>query len=150
IAARGVTLVRDPRGALPIAPKSSCALLSVFDRDAEDERREAEAGFADALVAAGIEVGSRLSITADSDPAVVASVKGALTGSPRTIVALYVRVRSYAGTIGLPPAVTPVIDALRGAGTVVAVSFGNPYLVQQLPTEATYLCAFARSVPTAR
>ncbi len=147
IAARGVTLVRDPRGLVPLAMDRTWTLLEVFDQDAskDDEvRRPVE--FGPALAAAGVQLAPTLRVTGDSDVAAVAAAAAAIAGSDRVVLALHVRVRAYAGSIGLPPAVQPVIDAL-GSRPVVAIAFGNPYLAQRLPQGASYLCAFRSSYP---
>ena len=56
------------------------------------------------------------------------------------LLALSIRARSGAGEIALPQVARDVIRELPP--NVIAVSFGSPYLVREIPNVATYLCAY--------
>jgi beta-N-acetylhexosaminidase len=67
------------------------------------------------------------------------------------VVALAVRARSGAGTIAVPLVARQLLDRLaKGRAPIVAVSFGSPYLLRDLPSLRTYLCAYGIQPPLAR
>lgn len=137
IAARGITLVRDRGGLLPLQPNVDAAgtvLLVVKDKD--------EGGvspLATALTEKGIE---QVAVSAATTPAEAVKAIERVGRAKRVIVALHIKVREYTGGIGLPPAVRPVLAALSEDQDVFGVSFGNPYLIHDLPVIDTYLCAY--------
>ncbi len=140
IAARGLTLVRDRDGALPLAadgPDGGALLVTLLDRD-DPEQREGRvfAKYFEDRGAASL----RLASGSGSDDVAAAAKRVA---AARTVVlSLCVKVREYQGGIGLPPNLAPVVAALRAEQQVFAVSFGNPYLVQHLPHADAWLAAY--------
>jgi len=55
-----------------------------------------------------------------------------------------VRARSGKGSVGLPPGGLRLVDELTKRDLpLVAVSFGNPYLLSAMPAVKTYLAAFS-------
>jgi beta-glucosidase-like glycosyl hydrolase/CubicO group peptidase (beta-lactamase class C family) len=141
IAVRGLTLVRDRGGLLPLAAEGAykTVLVTVLDENegVGDEGRGA--AFASGL---GDIAKAGLRLSAASTDAEIAAAVQRVRDAKRVVLALHVAVRSYSGSIGLPPALRPVVQALQEEQQVIAVSFGNPYLVQQWPCVDTYLCAF--------
>lgn len=137
IAARGLTLVRDRGGLLPLtaAGADQTVAVTVLDKD-----EGGGAAFARGL--AEIAKAGNLRVSAASSPDEIATAAQRVREAKRVVLALHVKVRSYSGEIGLPPALRRVVQALREDQQVIAVSFGNPYLVQQVPAVDTYLCAF--------
>jgi beta-glucosidase-like glycosyl hydrolase/CubicO group peptidase (beta-lactamase class C family) len=129
IARRGITLVKDEQGLWPLRTKPS-VLVGLLDE-------APAAGRGEALPAARRYLVHRQS-TADE----IAAAAKALRESELPFVALYVKVRSYSGTIGLPAELAPVVEALRAKPRAVVVSFGNPYLVARFPGVSTYACAY--------
>jgi CubicO group peptidase (beta-lactamase class C family) len=147
IAARGLTLVRDRGGMLPLtaAGADQTVVVTLLDSDKgnEVEATGGETGseaFATGL--ADIAKKGHLRVSAASKPDEIAAAASRVREAKRVVLALHVKVRSWSGQIGLPPALRPVVQALREDQQVIAVSFGNPYLVQQVPAVDTYLCAF--------
>lgn len=138
IAERGITLVQDDGGLLPLPRHASALLLQLFDRRDDD----AGVAFAAALHDSLGEV-APLSLSADSSAAEVEAAVGRLQAAETVVLALHVKVRSYSGRIGVPTALQPVLAALRPAQHSIAVSFGNPYLIADLPAVTTYLCTYA-------
>ncbi|MCA8949850.1 MAG: serine hydrolase, partial [Planctomycetes bacterium] len=139
IAARGITLVRDRGELLPVGSNwnDDAVYVAVFDRD-----DGADLG----AVLPGLQ--QRHRVSAKSSAAEVAAAVAAVAGAERVVLSLHVKVRSYSGGIALPEAVRPVVDALTEAQEVVAISFGNPYLVADLPAIDTYLCAYVDTATT--
>ena len=145
IAARGLTLVRDRGGNLPLtkAAAADTVLVTLLDQEEGAGRRFEES----CAEVCGLGV-VRLSGTSSAE-AIAAGV-AKVAAARRIVLALHVKVREYAGGVGLPPALRPVVEALRDEQQVVAVSFGNPYLVQHLPAIDTYTCAFWSTERTER
>ena len=52
------------------------------------------------------------------------------------------QVRSWKGEIGLEPGVASFIESVASRQPLALVSFGSPYLIQQAPSVAVYLCAW--------
>ena len=58
------------------------------------------------------------------------------------LLALAVRARSGAGRIALPEAARRAIEALPPEKKIIAVSFGSPYIIRELPSLETYFAAY--------
>jgi beta-glucosidase-like glycosyl hydrolase/CubicO group peptidase (beta-lactamase class C family) len=142
IASCGLTLVRDRGGNLPLRSElaADTVLVTLLDKDDGGGR-----SFAQAL-GAGVAADS-VRLSAASAPDAIAAAAAMVAAKQRVVLALHVKVREYSGGVSLPPALRPVVEALRGDQQVIAVSFGNPYLVQQLPVLDTYLCAYVATEP---
>lgn len=138
IAQRGLVLVRDQQALLPLQPGKRTSLLSLLDADDE----AADQMFVGHL---GSVLGSLpwVRVHQKSDAQTIAAAVQAIGDCERVIVGLHVKVREFEGRIGLPPALQPVLDALRGHREVIAVSFGSPYVGRDLPPHAAFVCAFA-------
>lgn len=132
IAARGLTLVRDRLGHVPL-PRTPDLILTLLDKD------EAATG---AVLAQAFPSVRHLRVPPEAGPERVEEARQALAAAQLPLVALHVRVRSYSGRIGLPGQFAPIADALRSQRRSVVVSFGNPYLLREMPDVSTYLCAF--------
>jgi beta-N-acetylhexosaminidase len=146
IAARGVTLVRDPRALLPLAQGAAWTVVSLTDRAAGDAAREPARdppgeALADELRARGVRVAA--AVAADLDADQLAAATAAMRSAPRLLVALHVRVREFDGAIALPPPILEALAAVPAATPLIAVSFGSPYALRQLPAAATALCVYA-------
>jgi beta-N-acetylhexosaminidase len=137
IARRSVTLVRESPGVLPLGRKTRVFQLVV----AETER-----GLGGDL---NKELKSRLESPAEmavldsrSSAAEVARVLEGASRAEVVLLALFVRFQSGKGSIVLPAAAKEVIERLPAPVRVVAVSFGSPYVLRELPNLETYLCAW--------
>lgn len=137
IARRSVTLVRESPGVLPLGRKTRVFQLVV----AETER-----GLGGDL---NKELKSRLESPAEmavldsrSSAAEVARVLEGASRAEVVLLALFVRFQSGKGSIVLPAAAKEVVERLPALVRVVAVSFGSPYVLRELPNLKTYLCAW--------
>jgi beta-N-acetylhexosaminidase len=139
VARRGLTLVREQSGALPLRPEAKLFTLAIHDErtavaidttlQAELKKRAAAVDYV------------RLDPTSctGEGAAIAARAKEADT----VLVALFVRPRSGRGTLEVPPEGKAAVAALLESGkTVVAVSFGSPYLLRDLSGLPTYLCGY--------
>ncbi|MCA8966238.1 MAG: serine hydrolase, partial [Planctomycetes bacterium] len=143
IAARGLTLVRDRGDNLPLraANAGSTVIVDLLDKD-----EGALHTFAAGLAALSARPELRLSGASSADE--VAEVAAKVAAAEIVVLGLSVKVREYSGGVALPPVLRPVLKALRDDQRVVAVSFGNPYLVMQVPAIDTYLTAFVATTTT--
>ncbi len=143
IARRGLTLVRDAQELVPLPRNEPAVLVTLLDKD------EAEPGelFARDLQPALPQLTSHR-LTPKSPPDAIVAAAAALAGSKLALVALHVQVRSYSGTIGIPPALAPVVAALAAHPRALVVSFGNPYLLRDFRAISSYLCAYLGSEAT--
>lgn len=139
VARRGLTLVREAPEALPLRPGARLLAVALHDErtavaidatlQAELKKRAASVDYVrlDPTSCAG--EGAAVAARAESADAV--------------LVALFVRPRSGRGTLEIPAEGKAAIAALLGSGKpVVAVSFGSPYLLRDVPDLPTYLCAY--------
>jgi beta-N-acetylhexosaminidase len=139
IARRGLTLLREEPGVLPLSRTARVAHLVVADtldlKVAEPLRRE---------------LGKRLDKGPETfviDPrSNQGDVRAVLEGAARaevTLVSFFVRFQSGRGRIALPELAKPVLEQIRqSGGRIVAVSFGSPYLLRELPDLRTYVAAY--------
>lgn len=139
IAGRAITLLREENGALPLKPDARTIIVSVSD-------------FAETLNPVGsveLQVRRRLKTYApaflidarsrnDEMNAIVEAAKQADV----IVLALAIRAVSGAGHMKLPDAAKHLVDSLPPNVKIVAVAFGSPYVLRDLPSLRTYLCAY--------
>lgn len=139
VARRGLTLVREEEGVLPLREGLRLLVLAVHDERTTvtiDATFQAElktrAAFVDFV---------RLDPTSCAGEG--ATVAERAKEADAVLLALFVRPRSGRGTLEIPPegkaALAPLLASDR---PVVGVSFGSPYLLRDLPGLATYLCTY--------
>jgi len=136
-AERSITLVRDRDVVLPLR---GGRVLCILYRDPLEP-------FAGRTFLAGLRsrADTVTSVVLDpgSDPrALTAAVEGAAAADV-VVFAPFIRVGAYRGGLALPEAVAATINALAAERPTVVVSFGNPYLLDQLPDVGTYVLAWA-------
>ncbi len=138
IARRSLTLVRESAGVLPLDRKTRVLQVVVSDVDrglGSDLARELEARL-DAPPETAV-------LDARSSEADVAAVLQSASRADLVLLCLFVRFQSGRGSIALPPAGQAAAEKLLAShARVVAVSFGSPYVLRELPDLPTYLCAW--------
>jgi SSS family transporter len=144
IARRAMTLVREQPGALPVAKGQRIVLVVISDfreeatplPDLERELKKRAKSVTPFL------------LDARSTDAEAEAVKAAAKNADVVVLALAIRARSGAGAIAMPRGATGVLacrnettgeDACR---STIAISFGSPYLLRELPSVKTYFCAY--------
>jgi beta-N-acetylhexosaminidase len=138
IAARGLVLVRDRDAALPLTAGALCVTLLDKDEGPLEAARGEE--FVQAL--GEVVAGEAVRVSPASGGETIAAAAERVAKADRIVLALHAKVREYQGGVGLPPALQPVLQALRAEQQVVVVSFGSPYLVRDLPHADAYVAAF--------
>ena len=138
IARRSVTLVRESPGALPIDRKERVLQLVVSDAD-----RGVGGDLAQQLKAR-LDAPAELAVLdTRSNETEIAAVLQSASRADLVLLCLFARFQSGRGSIALPPAAKAAIEKLLASGArIVAVSFGSPYVLRELPQLPTYLCAW--------
>lgn len=149
IADRSITLVRDEKKLFPIGITSKTGILSVTVTDEED--RSILLPFLQELRkrASAVE-----NVTIDTRSKFAETERGALrqqvAKASMAILSVVVRARSGKGSLALPPVGELVLQELVAAKTpIVAISFGNPYLLQAMREVPAYLAAYS-TVPVSQ
>jgi len=135
IARRAVTLVRESNGALPVRKEWRVVIVTVSDfpevlsplPDFERELRKRLTAPPQTFV-----IDSR---TLDAGP-----IAAAAKDADVVIFALAVRARSGSGSIAVPELARTLLMGMHAP--VIAISFGTPYLLREIPTAGTYMCAY--------
>jgi beta-N-acetylhexosaminidase len=126
IARRAVTLVRDERGLLPLHEGNVTAVVV-------SDIPEVENPLADAVRDLGAKNTFALDVRSTEDD--IAAIDGDVV-----VLLLALRAKSGAGRIAVPRAARLLAE--RHARKTIAVSFGSPYLIRELPGVGTYVCAY--------
>ncbi len=146
VAERGLTLVRDRDGAVPLATSISeprPRIVSIVYTDDIDPW--AGQAFQRALAEAAAALEPTLeTILLDrrTTASTLDSLAAAIRASDFVIVSAFVQVRSWKGEIGMEPGVASFVEAVASRQRLALISFGSPYLIQQTPSVAVYLCAW--------
>lgn len=139
VARRGLTLVREAEGALPLREGSRLLVVAVHDErttvaidaplQAELKRRAASVDFV------------RLDPTSCAGEGAAAAERA--KEADAVLFAFFVRPRSGRGSLEIPPEGKAALAPLLASGRpVIGVAFGSPYLLRDLPGLPTYLCAY--------
>jgi beta-N-acetylhexosaminidase len=138
IAARSLTLVREEPGALPLARTARVLELVVGDVEkglGADLNRALKTRLENPVEIA--------SLDSRSSEAEVSAVLERASRAQVVLLALFVRFQSGKGSIALPPPAKSALEkVLESPARIVAVSFGSPYVLRELPSLKTYLCAW--------
>jgi beta-N-acetylhexosaminidase len=138
IARRSVTLVRESPGALPLGRKARVFQLVVSDVDrgvGGDLNRELKSRLESPPEMAVLD--------ARSNASDAAAVLESASRADVVLLALFARFQSGRGSIALPRAAKEALERLPASGPrVIAISFGSPYVLRELPGLETYLCAW--------
>ncbi len=146
VAERGLTLVRDRDAAVPLASsirKAHPRIISIVYSDDIDPW--AGQAFQQTLagVAAALEPTLETILIDRRTPATALdSLRTAIRDADLVIVAAFVQVRSWKGEIGMESGVAAFVESVAAGQPVALISFGSPYLIQQVPSAAIYVCAW--------
>jgi beta-N-acetylhexosaminidase len=140
IATKSLTLLREEKGAFPLTKEARVLELVVSDF----------AESANPLAELDRDLRRRLKNTprmimldAHSCDADVAPVIEAAKNADVVLIALAVRARSGAGQIAVPQVARQAIEQLAAVSArKIGVSFGTPYLLREVPSLPTYICAY--------
>jgi beta-glucosidase-like glycosyl hydrolase len=140
-----VTLVRDPRGLLPLKNKRVVAIILKDSVPiwAHVLREPAGSRFSKEVVA---HFGARV-IESGADAADIEQILADTRDCDVALVGICARVAAYKGSVALAHVHAEVLRALDAAGVpIIAAVFGNPYVLPHLPESATTLLTFESAV----
>lgn len=139
VAAESLTLIRGEAG-LPPRIGGKGVTLIVYDDAARSTHGET---FARELAtrAAAVKV---VRLSKRSQLAALRAAERSASGAEVTIFASFARSIPWKGTLGLPDPVAALADRLADRGAIV-ISFGDPYLIRQLPRTRSYLLAWSET-----
>jgi beta-N-acetylhexosaminidase len=143
-AERALTLVRDDRALVPLEAQR---VLSIVYSDEHDPTtgRVLQRELADSHGAVGTAW-----LDARSDSAAIADVIARADSADVVLFAPFIAVSAYKGTLALPAPLAAAVNGLAARTPVLVVSFGNPYLLDQLPAVSGYMLAWGRSAESQR
>jgi beta-N-acetylhexosaminidase len=138
VAERSITLARDGRTLVPLAP--GARVLSVTYADAVD--LTAGRWFDRELAGMGHAVRS-FRVDPGTPPEVYARLQSLADSADVIVASAYVQPREHAGTVGAAGGFPRFVQTLAARGDrVVAVSFGSPYVISYYPDAPAYLLAW--------
>lgn len=141
-----VTLVRDPRGLLPLTRNKRVAAVILKDSVplwAHVLREPSGSRFSKEVVR---RFGARL-IESGADAADIEQILADTRDCDVALVGICARVAAYKGSVALARVHAEVLRALDAAGRpIIAAVFGNPYVLPHMPERATTLLTFESAV----
>lgn len=137
IARRALTLVREQGGLLPVKKSSRVVIITVSDfpetaSPLPDFEREMHKRLAAAPQ----------TFLIDSRTTDAGTIAAAAQNADVVIFALAVRARSGSGSIAVPEVARTLLVTLGAKVPTIAISFGTPYLLREIPSVGTYVCAY--------
>lgn len=140
VADRSVTLVRGPEDtALPPLEGRRVVQIAYTESRNSDDGKE----FEKALERRGAKV-ETVRLWRRSRPSDVARARRAARDADVVVFSSFSRAVPWKGELGLPRPIAELADGLAANGAVV-VSFGDPYLLRQLPRASTYMLAWSEA-----
>lgn len=139
IADRALTLLREESGVLPLKHAANVTIVQI------SEAPELGSPLPDLEREVSRRLTTRprvLVIDGRARPDDAAGVLEATKNADVVIFALAVRTRSGAGQIAVPEVARKVIAGMPTNAHTIAISFGSPYLLREIPTVGTYFCAY--------
>jgi beta-N-acetylhexosaminidase len=138
VAERSITLARDGRGLVPLAP--GARVLSVTYAEGVD--LTAGRWFDRELTRLGFTVGS-FRVDPATPAETYARIAALADSADVVVISAYVQPREHAGTVGARGGFPGFVESLSGRGEhVIAVSFGSPYVIGFYPSAPAYLLAW--------
>lgn len=146
IAERSITLVKDSLNQVPLSASGNARVLSIT----VGRRTDLSAGVAFNGELRGAVKNLRAEFLAAEDPAAdYARLERAADSADVTIVSSYVGQNWDAVSASAPQAFASFVQRLVTKGKhPIVVSFGNPYLLQQIPWVGTYVVAWGGFPPS--
>ena len=135
IAERAVTLLRDEKQMIPMAPRAAITLV-VYAPELELE--------AGRIFAAELGTGARVR-TIRVAPQVGRETLDSIAraaGTDQLVISTHVRRIEGEGRFAVAQRVSAWIDSLAAVRPVTVVAHGNPYVIRQFPRVGTYLATF--------
>jgi len=142
IAEHAITLVRDDAKLVPIDPQLRPRIFNLAITNGDDRLSIAQP-FVAALARGGLKVETTVLDDRSSDEEVRRAIDGA-GKADAIIVSMYGRVRTgQSRSVALPEPGAKALNKLQSRPVpLIAISFGNPYLLSNFPKLPTYMVAY--------
>ncbi len=142
IAEHAVTLVRDEDKQVPLAIKPERRIFNLAITNGDDRLTITNA-FVGAMTRGGVKIETVVLDDRSADAEVEKALERA-RGAEVVIASLYGRVRSgEMRSVGMPePGARALGTLIAAKKPIIAISFGNPYLLLSFPALRTYLVAY--------
>jgi beta-glucosidase-like glycosyl hydrolase len=139
IATRAVTLLREESGVLPLKRDAKVVVLTVSDfPELGNPLKEIEREVAQRLAAKP----ATFMLDGRSRREEVKPFAVAAQNADVVILALAIRARSGAGHLAVPEAARFAVEQIPANVKTVAIAFGTPYVIRDMPQLQTYFCAY--------
>ena len=140
IATKAMTLVREESGALPLAKSARVVVVGVSDfPETTNPVAELDRELKKRLTTAP----RTFILDPRSNDTDVAPIVDAAKNADVVLLALAIRARSGAGQIAVPAVAQRAIEQLASTSAKqIAIAFGTPYLLREIPSVRTYICAY--------
>ena len=140
IATKALTLVRREDGALPLKKETRVVELVISDfAESMNPLAELDRDLKRRLA----NPPAMIMLDAHACEADVTPLLDAAKNADVVLIALAVRARSGAGQIAVPQVARKAIEQLAAMPVrKIGVSFGTPYLLREVPSLPTYICAY--------
>ncbi len=137
LAQQSITLVKDDDAMLPLSNETSGKKqlhIALLDSD-----KEKVADVFSQRIKALADVESVI-ITKSADESRVNKAKEKMWQADVILLSVYLRVRDYSGSIGLPESARELFESVLNSGKkVIVLAHGNPYVLSQYAQIATYI-----------
>jgi beta-N-acetylhexosaminidase len=139
IAGKAITLVREEDGVLPLKPESRLVYVGISDFP----ELTSPAGVAEREIRRRMKTQPlTFSVDSRSRPEEMNPIIDAASQADVIVLAMAIRAVSGAGRLQLPDAARHLVANLPPNVKVVGIAFGSPYLLRDVPSLRTYLCAY--------
>jgi beta-N-acetylhexosaminidase len=147
VARRSLTLLRNDGSMLPL-DRSDGRTLAVTFRG--DSLLTGAGLFHDVMRESLGEEYTSMSVLPGADSLAVRRIVEEADAAELLIIVAVSRVRAYTGYPGLPGELLSLIGKIRGDRKTVLLSFGNPYIVRDIPTAPVTLIAYGTDAHSQR
>ncbi len=147
IARQSITIVKDG-GNLPLKRQDKICCITVSNGDSGRAVFLEPRSFADFLAADDWNVRD-ISLSREISEAESSRMTEAVSEADVIIVAAYVNVRLSSGTIEVPAeTLAQLHKVLEEQKPIILISFGSPYIINQISEVTSYLCAYGATQPS--
>jgi beta-N-acetylhexosaminidase len=144
IADRAVTLVKNEAGVVPLRRPGSTVFMALAESCCSEQGR----AFA-AEIGRRVPGASFVTLQPSAGEAEIASAAAKALDADAVVVAAFVSVAAYRGSVALSGNYPKVMDALIQSGRpVVLVALGSPYLARSFPQVSAYLATYSTVAPS--
>jgi beta-glucosidase-like glycosyl hydrolase len=144
VARRSITVVRNTGDVIPLRAEEPLRILHLVL--SSDARNDAIAGIPEDELALRRIPTFTMNLGPEVSPETTERILEMAPGFTHVLASCFVRVSAFKGTASMSESHARLLRAVLGAGRpVVMLSFGSPYLLQQVPEAPVYVAAYGGS-----